>query len=468
MLGLLSIAISLLSGYLLVIILSWQWHQRLSSPVKLCLGAGFGIGFSSLVYFLWIYFSPEYRSFIPWVDLVILLVLTAIYLSLRAKNDDSLTIDNNNFSQSFSLPLMCVYFILWISATISFLKKIWIVPHGTWDSWAIWKMHARFIYFGGVDWKSIYLEIPKWSHPSYPLFFPGFIARYWEYIGFASFEAGIIISFIFMILVVVFLVSSLAEIVGKNNAILGGILLLGTPFFVSQGAAQLAEIPLSFFLLVCIVLWNKANKIKYSKTLIIFSGVAAGLSAWTKNEGLLFCIVVPFAFLLVHVFSKQKISNISQIFYFIIGAAPVLVIVFLFKATLGGENTTFLFPEKYGGSSSVPLITILDFSRHCFILKTMVMKFFTFGFWVANIPALMLLFLLFGKKRDLSNIEKFNSIFSWAALVLILIGFELVYCFSPFNLKWHLSSCNRLFLELWPSIIFCFLVRFPPLGDKDN
>ena len=28
----------------------------------------------------------------------------------------------------------------------------WIQPHGEWDAWAIWNLHARFLYRGAGDW----------------------------------------------------------------------------------------------------------------------------------------------------------------------------------------------------------------------------------------------------------------------------------------------------------------------------
>jgi len=48
---------------------------------------------------------------------------------------------------------------------------------------------------------------------------------------------------------------------------------------------------------------------------------------------------------------------------------------------------------------------------------------------------------------------------SVAAILITLAGYFLIYVITPYDLYWHLRfSLNRLFLQLWPSVIFlCFL-----------
>ncbi|MEK6534682.1 MAG: hypothetical protein AABZ40_03350, partial [Thermodesulfobacteriota bacterium] len=46
-----------------------------------------------------------------------------------------------------------------------------------------------------------------------------------------------------------------------------------------------------------------------------------------------------------------------------------------------------------------------------------------------------------------------------AVLLLILAGYFFVYVTTPLDLGYHLAtSLNRLFLQLWPSVIFLFFM----------
>jgi len=53
------------------------------------------------------------------------------------------------------------------------------------------------------------------------------------------------------------------------------------------------------------------------------------------------------------------------------------------------------------------------------------------------------------------------------ALTLTLAGYFLIYLITPYDLYWHLRfSLNRLFLQLWPAVIFLFFLRNPVLDPS--
>ena len=66
-----------------------------------------------------------------------------------------------------------------VSFAVSFLKE----PHGRWDAWLIWNMHARFLFRGGEGWREAFASGLDWSHWDYPLLLPLSIARGWTYTG---------------------------------------------------------------------------------------------------------------------------------------------------------------------------------------------------------------------------------------------------------------------------------------------
>ncbi len=66
----------------------------------------------------------------------------------------------------------------------------------------------------------------------------------------------------------------------------------------------------------------------------------------------------------------------------------------------------------------------------------------------------------FGRTRE----EKFDSTpgfrIAVITLALTLAGYFAIYVITPYDLYWHLRfSLNRLFLQLWPSVIFLFFLK---------
>ena len=108
-------------------------------------------------------------------------------------------------------------------------------PHGEgWDAFAIWNLHARFLFLGGSHWRDGFNAIIRWSHPDYPLLLPAAIAHFWTYLGHDDPLVPAIVGFIFTFSTLALLVSSLASLRGRNAAMLGGLALSSTPFFLEQ------------------------------------------------------------------------------------------------------------------------------------------------------------------------------------------------------------------------------------------
>jgi hypothetical protein len=78
----------------------------------------------------------------------------------------------------------------------------------------------------------------------------------------------------------------------RGQGMLAGTLLLGTPLYVAQTAAQYADIPFGFFVLAALVLGSLFNACKAAPGLLSIAGVTCGLACWTKTEGWFFLIAV--------------------------------------------------------------------------------------------------------------------------------------------------------------------------------
>jgi hypothetical protein len=202
------------------------------------------------------------------------------------------------------------------------------------------------------------------------------------------------------------------------------------------------------------------------------AGISCSFAAWTKNEGLLFLFAIVAGRLLVFVIAPSRsvllaappqrditYENARQtsisLAFFLAGIVPLLFLIAWFKHSVGTSSELF---------ASIAFRKFLDASRYHAILKWYGKDLLRFGDWLL-IPGTLLLagvyFAIPGKRTQAADP---GSQTSQIALALTLGGYFLIYLITPYDLYWHLRfSLNRLFLQIWPAVIFLFFLRIPVL-----
>jgi hypothetical protein len=256
------------------------------------------------------------------------------------------------------------------------------------------------------------------------------------------------IAFVFTFTTVGLLVSSLVFFRGLLAGLLGGIILLASVNFTRVGASQIADIPLSYYILATIVLvtFHFAGQGK-SKGWMILAGLSAGLAAWTKNEGILFCIVCLFSLTVVALYSDRGFKELrNDIPPFLVGMTVVMIGLFAFKLLYAPQNDLVS-----GQSINNTLRNATDLTRHLTISRSILGLLGDVGDAPVLIIPVIILFL--GVNRN--QIVRKELRFSILVLFLMCAGYYLVYLFTPRPLSWHLeTSLHRLLIHLWPATIF--------------
>jgi hypothetical protein len=339
-------------------------------------------------------------------------------------------------------------------------------PHGDgWDAYAIWNLHARFLFLGGDHWRDGFSSLIPRSHPDYPVLLPAAIAHFWCYLGYDSPAVPAIIGLAFSFITVGLLFSSLDRLRGRIAAILGGLALVSTPFFVEQGSSQYADIPLSFFFLVAIALpflsYDRSGDSASHRRLLALAGLACGFAAWTKNEGLLFLFAVVLA-QTIAIFRRKSESvsrewrdgNWPSLTVLFLSMIPALVLIAWFKHAVAPSGDLFSSPPEMSHK-------LLSPSRYWAVLQWYAKEFLRFGHWLFLPITLLLAVFCFMRVRP-AHIKGHIFRTSVWTLVVTLVGYFVIYVITPYDLYWHLRfSLNRLFLQLWPCAIFLFFVAFP-------
>ena len=451
----LSIGISALLGYLMVDLLwPWRTQSRMQLALQLCLSVAFGIGITSILFFLWITSRGGLRGFI-WPEIAAALVLGSIVLVQRRRRiehrpDAHFAAVGSQFSLRWVVETAFV--VVLASACFMFLLFSAREPNGLFDAVGMWNVKARMIFLSGGDWRGA--GSPYLGHPDYPLLLPLSIARGWTYVGSDSTVVPAVLAMLFTFGIAGLLVSAVALLRSRTQGMLAGLVLIGLPYFVSFGSWQYADAPLTFFAICTLVLFCLYDYAPpENRSLLVLAGIAAGFAAWTKNEGLLLVLLVLVARAVVSRFWKRKRPWLRELLWVSVGLLPVLLLTAYYKSQVATPN------DLIAGQSTTSIVERLsDLSRYELIAKALVQQLLVFGGWDLN-PAYLL--ALYPLVLGVAVSERNKAGVLTAAIVLGLwgVGYLLVYLLTPRDLPWHLmTSLDRLLLQLWPCFVFIYFL----------
>jgi hypothetical protein len=480
-----SLLLCLIIGVLMTFIFLPSGNRKTAGILfRLFAGGGLGIGVTSCSYFVCLLIGIT--RYVAVIDLALCLVFGLITFMRCRKRDLGIQAGpppgktgagsplQNLIAAVFAVELVAFA----ISVAVAFLKE----PHGRWDAWLIWNMHARFLYRGGEAWREAFASGLDWSHWDYPLLLPLSIARGWTYTGGEGILFPAAMGFIFTLLILGLIVAALSLLRSRIQGCLAAMILMGTPFFISMGASQFADIPFAFFVLATVVmLFLMERSPENHSGPLILAGIAAGLSAWTKNEGLLFALIVTVSLAGISAYTGGWRVAFKRTGWFLAGALPGLMIVLTFKVLLSPINDVMA-----GVGVAATSAKLLDWGRYAEIARAFFVTGISFTQGVIDVRVGMKLnpgavsILLLAVYLGLTGIridEKDRGCFFQAAavLVLMLAGYFFVYVMTPLDLNWHLvTSLNRLFLQLWPSAVFLVFMaagipgQASPAGGKPD
>ncbi len=452
------LAVTLLIGWAAVLSI-WPGPVRWRSGEALLRGSlavGLGFGVSSCALFVAMLLFGPTRFAALGADLATLVALTLLARA-RAR---SLPADRSGlrpasapewFDRAVGLGALALFGIAML-ATLAFTLR---APHGDWDAWGIYNLTARFIYLSGASWHRAFTP-GIGIHPDYPLLLPGSVVRGWLYTGGAGTVVPAITSFLFAYALAGVVAGGIWMLRGRRHAALVAVALLGTPFFLSASASQYADLPLAFFFVGAIVLYGLAKRLHDDETwLLAGAGLCAGLAAWTKNEGLLYLLIVSGGLLFIHRRFGRRPSDRHVLAAFLSGLLPVLAIIAVFKLTLAPPN------DLVSGQGSGTLPRLLDASRYWLIVKSTVRVLPRFPV----LPVVILLAVV-GPDREAGDPRATRlALFTVCALAA---GYFAVYLTTPLDLGIQIHrSLDRLVMQLWPLVLFAvFMVaRIPEQAE---
>jgi hypothetical protein len=437
--------------------------------LTVCLGAGIGLGLTSSTIFLWLaWFGRSGGAYFVFeAGSAILLVMLAFYRVLKLKSDRHNVPISVCAKNGVAIQwLKRLFIILLLISAGSFALKTFIeYPHGTVDARFVWNYRARWMFRGGDQWRhAFYTPVASGAEdtrvldyaPDYPLLITGSVYRGWEMIGNDHIAIPIIIAGIFTFGSYFLLYASLALLRNRNQGYLAVLFMLISTQFLHLGTDQYGDVPLAFFILSTVALFALKDRFPDNSLRMLFLiGFTASCAAWTKNEGLLFFVLVILVRFCSQIGKYDWSHLVKEFICFFLGMLPVMGTLLYFKLNFAPRNDMVnLANLKKTGAY------LLDLDRYLIVIKEIIKKVYFFNDKI--IVLLAVYFLISGldrsdkvKKQVLSNV---------ILLLLMLGGYLFAYVITPYDLRWHIdSSLRRLFIQLWPAWVFLYFycVRGP-------
>ena len=424
--------------------LSWKNDRVAALVLKVFLGIGLGLGITSCLYFLRLLVFPGQGGYM-FIE-VIFLTLVLIAFFVKRRFFFHITFKPLSFTR---IQILLGLAAIFVGAVAVYFLVIYsrVAPHGDYDAQAIWNLRARFIYRSGDAWKNAFSPlINRNFHMDYPLLIPLSVVGGWNTLGGEVLRVPAMLSLLFLFGLAGIIYSVIAYLRSSSQAAIAVILLLGTPGLLLFSTFQTADIPLTYFFLASASLFVLASH-QNNRNLLFLSGMMAGLSAWTKNEGIPFVMLMIICTIFVFGF-RQIRANLFSLFA---GMALPLFTIVLFKTVISVNNDLF----SNNGLSEI-ISKLLSPTRYIQISTHLISELIHLGNWPISIIAVL---LVYGWIMGIRNPGNLTEKVLWVIPLSQFAIYMLIYVITPHDLEWHLNySMSRLLIHLFPLALLCFFL----------
>lgn len=302
--------------------------------------------------------------------------------------------------------------------------------HGDWDAYYIWNLSARFLQ-DPVHWKALFQYRDITSHTDYPLQVPATVALLQRLVGGGWHEWAPLLPGLFYTLSIPALLFYLLADANRYLAFAIMLLVGCNTYFVNNGVVQCADVPLSFYLLLAFTGLEQYRQ-SPGRGAAVLAGFSLGLCLWTKNEGLLYALI------LLAFYAPDFFRNRKGVLPLLLALAPAALTLLLFKTAYAPQN------DLVSGFTPSRMLAALG-GKDRYKLTLAAFKSYTLEYFPVLAGAFVLYLVLCIRNRRLPD----KSVLVFAAFAFAML---MVYVFSIHEITWHLrTSVSRILLQWYPA-----------------
>ena len=336
--------------------------------------------------------------------------------------------------------------------------------YGGWDPKFIWHVKAKFFFRDPAQWAGMFSPLISWTHPDYPLLIPGSIAWGWNWFGKEWLLWPALVNLVYGLAgpAMVFWHFHDEKATATGMAAAGYVMLMSVYAFWFY--EQYVDIPLAFWIGGATILLMKSLRDREPR-LLVLTGFFAGMTAWTKLEGVFFngwmFLTVLAVWILPRHTSGSSTKKTACLAYLGGVALPILIFMIM--------KIGFAPHGEYWGSGRQLGDYLTDLLRDPVKTKTILIAYYHYSFGPSHWNYLWQFFLMAGAVRLVCCRFKDWPSYGWiAALIPVLMqaGYFIIFHISPYEVHMQIETAMaRLLLQSCPpAVIFIFeTFRIPDL-----
>jgi hypothetical protein len=420
--------------------------KGLSFPESLAVSFGIGIGFISLQMLLYHFLNIKFdilAMIIPWA---VLPLLNNLLFQKNKAPFNNLSKPSQPKDTRFKIFNICLWIGIIFEISYAFFRAL-IKPIESYDAVAIYAIKSKIFFLAKsipADYFGAFTNM--FPHPDYPLNIPLFQSFIYIALNSLNDQLVKVIFPLYFLAVVVMLYYAIRRFAGHTYSLVFTFVLASIPQFNAYAANAYLDLPLAYYSFASAIFLFEWLRERKSFALLALSAVMAGLAGWTKNEGLLYCVVSVLSMLVFFMFNFEKMK-----WRYVIGMVLYAAIIFLILAPWMYIRTRYHLVNTDVGAISLNPLHILrqshrlgpifyEFQKQIFGPKKWNI------FWIAVLAAFALNF-----KKSFTGTLRYITIF----LVFTVSGYIFIYLISPIDINFFLQKTwSRFLVQFLPIAVY--------------
>jgi 4-amino-4-deoxy-L-arabinose transferase-like glycosyltransferase len=421
-------------------------NTGLFSSEKLAVSYGLGLGFISLEMFIFHFFSLKFSLLsilIWWIPFIIV----ALFIQSRMTRALS---QNGPHPAAKRLPLSGLekFLICCISFEVAYVFfRAFIKPIEAYDAIATYAIRSKIFFLGESMLQDFFYNLSTlFPHPDYPLNIPLSETFVYLFLGNLNDQLVKVIFPLYFISILGILYCAVKRISGRTSALLAVFVLTTVPQFNNFATNAYHDVPFAYYCFagtLFLLYWLKDMK---SYGYLYISAAMTAMTAWTKNEGFVYClanIILLGTFILMNrrnIKMKDLLSGLSYIGVILLMLAPWLWV----KSAANLVNSDV-------GTTSLGQLNIF---RNVYKIWPIFYEFQRQAFGPKKWNLIWIIFILSAivyRRRVFTERQRYATI----SLLLVISGYVFAYLIGRDDI-WHMvgTTWSRMAMHFLPFTVY--------------
>jgi 4-amino-4-deoxy-L-arabinose transferase-like glycosyltransferase len=325
-----------------------------------------------------------------------------------------------------------------------------IKPLEAYDAIAIYGIKAKAFFLANTLPQHFFDNSSfVFPHADYPLNMPLAETLTYFFLGGLNDQLVKVIFPLYFLAILTLVYFFMRRFAGRTYSLLFTFILATIPQFTAQSTSGYIDVPFGYYASAAMLLLFLWFKDAGQRGLLWLSALFAGLGAWTKNEGLMYCVINAVLLAIFFTLERRTVLPRKQ-FLYLAGYIGIMVLVNIpwfyvkgLRHLLNSEiNLADLNPENIFHNAGRIWPITYEFQKQFLGPKK----------W--NIIWILLAAAFVAKiRRAFTGELRYMSL----AILLAFCGYTAVYLITLSDVSWHLSSAaSRILLHFLP-VAVCWL-----------